>query len=96
MKKIEKKRKRPQTYWFAEPLNSLTNESIARELAKDSDVSEMLDLNIGDNRKRKVFQLPSYNLVSLLRAGRLQFGFKFNIYRRQGLYGKVSTWVFGK
>jgi len=87
--------KKRKTYWFVEPLNSLTNEAIARELAKTSDISETIGLDVGDDSRHDVFQLPSYHLISLLYAGKVKFGFKFKIYRRQGR-GQAREWLFGE
>lgn len=96
MASLEEVKKKVQTYWYAEPLNPVTNESIARELAKSADVSEAINLDVGDGAQHSVYQLPSYQLVSMLYAGKRQFSFKFKIYRRQGKYGKVAEWKFGE
>jgi len=86
--------KKRKTYWFVEPLNGLTNEAIARELAKTADVSEALCLDVGDGSSHQAFQLPNYRLVGMLYADKNKFNFKFRIYRRQG-GGKLAEWLFG-
>lgn len=93
---LKKKKKKVTTYWYAEPLNPATNESIARELAKTADVSEAINLDVGDGSPHSAYQLPGYQIVSMLYAGKKQFSFKFNIYRRQGKNGKIAEWKFGE
>ena len=88
--------KKVKTYWYAEPLNPATNESIARELAKNSDVAEAINLDVGDGAPRSAYQLPDYRVVALLYASKKSFGFKFKIYRRQGTRGKIAEWKFGE
>lgn len=87
--------KKRKTYWFVEPLNGATNEAIAKELAKTSDVSETINLKVGDGSKHDAFQLPDYHLITLLYSSKTKFGFKFRVYRRQG-GGKLAEWLFGE
>ena len=93
---VKKTKKKVKTYWFVEPLNPATNNSIASELAKTSDISEVVNLDIGDGVPRCAFLLPAYKMVTTLYASRGQFDFKFRVYRRQGLHGKVAEWTFGE
>jgi hypothetical protein len=88
--------KKKITYWFVEPLDAFTNEAIAKFLAESSDVSTTIALKLKDGRVCSAFQLPNYSLVSKLYASKSKFGFKFRIYRRQGSYGQVVEWKFGK
>ncbi len=90
------KTKKRITYWFVEPLDAFTNEAIAKTLAETSDVSTHIDLKLNNGKRCSVFQLPNYSLVSKLYANKSNFGFRFRVYRRQGSYGQVVEWKFGK
>jgi hypothetical protein len=91
---MEKKKK--ITYWFVEPLDAATNEAIAKFLAETSDVSASIDLKLKNGKSVSAFQLPNYKLVSKLYASKNKFGFKFKVYCRQGKYGQIVEWKFGK
>ncbi len=93
---VKKEKKKVKTYWYVEPLNPATNNSVAAELAKTSDISEVVNLDIGDGVPRSAYLLPAYKMVTTLYASRGQFDFKFRIYRRQGLHGQVIEWTFGE
>lgn len=93
---VKKQKRKVKTYWYVEPLNPATNNSVAAELAKTSDISEVVNLDIGDGVPRSAYLLPAYKMVSTLYASRGQFDFKFRIYRRQGLHGKIIEWIFGE
>jgi hypothetical protein len=86
--------KKRMTYWFVEPLDSFTNEQMAKFLASTNDLVESLKVKLADGTTRSVFQLPDYQSVSKFNSARDQFGFKYKIYRRQGLNGQLVLWPF--
>jgi hypothetical protein len=87
--------KNQETYWFVRPLNALTNEQIAAELAAIGKAMEATrraeDDPFGD------YQVDWAFVESLFRLGDKKL-IRFSIIRREGLYGKEKdvTRVVGR
>ena len=78
-----------QTQWFAFDLDANTNEWLAKQLSQTTDVYDMVNQvkdHTGHNRQG---YHVSFGIVTLLKNSRSQFGFKFRIYKRQGINGKI-------
>jgi len=82
------------TNWFIEPLNAFTNEVIAKELAKTSDVVESVQLQINDGSVHSVFQVPAYSFIAKFKAGVKQFNLKFRVYCQSGKNAQTRLWKF--
>lgn len=72
--------------WFIEPLDSHTNQVIARRLAElneiaDSTNSVQMDV---DGREHSVYQLSSHQRVTEVCKGRQEFQLKFKVYTKTG------------
>ena len=77
------------TQWFAFDLDANTNEWLAKQLAQTTDVYEaMADIKDHMGHVRRGYQI-SFDIVRLLKNSRSQFNFKFRIYKKQGLNGKI-------
>ncbi|MCF7860248.1 hypothetical protein K9M09_01355 [Patescibacteria group bacterium] len=82
------------TNWFVEPLDSFTNEVIAKELARTSDIVESVQLKINEGSLHSVFQVPAYSFIAKLKAGTTKFNLKFRVYCRIGKNAQVRLWRF--
>jgi hypothetical protein len=76
---------KPETYWFVRPLNALTNEQIAAELAAIGKAMEA-------TRRAEDDPLGDYQVDWAFAKGLFRLGdkklIKFSIIRRKELYGK--------
>jgi len=66
--------------WYVEPLDSHTNEVLAREL-DDCWSDELKD---GDGRFHQVWRCPDYSFITRLRQSRDNLQIDFVIYSRKG------------
>lgn len=79
LKKLIEEIMRIKYQWFVEPLDSLTNETISRELTEENCLRGAL---CADGKKRNLWSCD-YSLISKLRRSR-KIGLKFNVFVRQG------------
>lgn len=83
-----------KTNWFVEPLDSPTNEALARLLASTGDVMEAVQLKVFKGGHCSAFQLPGYQIITKLKNGKTSFGFKFRAYYQQNPHGPLYEWKF--
>jgi hypothetical protein len=86
--------KKISTDWFVEPLDSHTNEIIAKNLAAVNKVDENVDVIDASGESHSVFQVEDHSFVTRLYKDKRKFSLNFNVYYRQGKNSKLRPWRF--
>jgi hypothetical protein len=73
--------------WFIEPLDSHTNEIIARRLAELNEIADTTSQNTLDDKgiERSVYQVKNHKRMLEFHKSKTQFQLKFKVYTRIGL-----------
>jgi hypothetical protein len=85
-----------QIDWFVEPLSAHTNEVIAKSLSNSGDLIEHSKIVDDRGIDHSVYQLSNYSFITRLYKDRRKFNLDFNVYSRQGKYGKIKLWTLGR
>lgn len=93
---MEKKIKKKQTNWFVEPLDANTNEVICRTLIASHDLIEHISMLDENEESHSVIEVPNYAFINKLYKSKAKFKLDFNVYSKQGKYGKIKLWRFGE
>ncbi len=83
-----------QYIWFVEPLNSNTNEVVARQLAENNFCSEIV---CADGKRHNLWTCSNQFVISLVESEK-SFNLHFKIWGKQGRHGKIrdKTFLFSK
>ncbi len=84
---MKKKIKKPTKEWFIYPLNSETNEVIARELAKTIEIDEV------ETERGWMFRC-SYSHINAFLKATAHFNLQFKVFRRRKTSHKIEEWKF--
>lgn len=81
--------------WFIEPLDSHTNEIIARRLAELNEIADSTSQTALDNKGRdhSVYQVKEHKRVLEFDKSKSQFQLKFKIYTRIGIDAQLKESV---
>lgn len=80
--------KRPTDQWFIHPLDADTNEIIARELARLSEVDEV-ETELGSMYR------CAYARIEDFQNAKEKYKLRFRVYRRRTSGSKLEEWKFG-
>ncbi len=81
-------RKNPTAEWFVRPLDSHTNQSIARDLDRIGFLEEM-ETELGD-----MYRCP-YERIAFFQKSARDLHLNFEVYRRRTRGGKLEKWISG-
>lgn len=90
---MKKKRK---IEWFVEPLDSETNEKMAKYLSTLNALVEQCGMRDRENQEHLVYQVPDYSVITRFYKDERKFNLKFKVYYRQNGYGPIKLWLFGE
>lgn len=79
--------------WFIEPLNTHTNEIIARNQEFLSDEHVIDGVKCADGRFHRLWGCVNYDFVAKLYKSRTHLGAIFKIWHQEG-HGKIRLWGF--
>lgn len=82
--------------WFVEPLNSDTNEKMARYLNDIGFLIEQFEMKDDNAKSHAVFQMPDYSIITRFYEDKKKFDLKFKVYYRQKNHGPIKLWKFGE
>ncbi|MFH1412750.1 MAG: hypothetical protein ABIG10_01845 [bacterium] len=83
-----------KTTWYVEPIGKFSNDAIARMPQICSEEDCCANIIVEDSNKKErtanLFCCPDYNFIVCLKESQSQMPeFKFRIFSKQGLYGKI-------
>ncbi len=81
-------------FWFVEPLDSSTNEIMARYLSLLGHLAEKAGFNDKESTNHFVYEVPGYSVISRFLNDKKKFALKFRIYYRQRNHGPIHLWKF--
>ncbi len=81
-------------FWFVEPLDSHTNEIMARHLSSLGNLIDQSGLKDKEGKSHFVYEVPDYSVVTRFLNDKKKFGLKFEVYYRQTNYGPIHNWKF--
>lgn len=75
------------TGWFIKPLNSHTNEIIARRLAELNEIADSSNQGLLDDKgnEHSVYQVKDHKRILEFYKSKVQFQLKFKVYTRTGI-----------
>lgn len=86
--------KKRSIYWFVEPLDSHTNEIMARHLSSLGNLIEHAGLKDKNENCHFVYEVPSYSVITRFNNDKQKFSLKFRVYYRQRNHGPIHLWNF--
>ncbi len=82
--------------WFVEPLDSDTNEKMAKHLLSIGSLVEQFGMKDKEGVNHLVYQVPDYSLITRFYEDKCKLNLKFKVYYRQNTYGPIKLWTFGE
>lgn len=87
-----KSKKKAVTTWYVEARDSETNRVISQNLGQKAETSCQEDVEVSGGETKNLWEVSYGFIIQLENLPRV----KFVVYRKQGKYGSVSRWTFGK
>ncbi|MEK9132000.1 MAG: hypothetical protein AAB447_03760 [Patescibacteria group bacterium] len=81
-------------FWFVHALDANTNRIVAGNFEGRTDEHFHFDTPCKDGVRRHLWECPSYELITRLRADAEKLSLRFQVFCRKGLFGKPELWMF--